>query len=398
MAKGWLISLAALAASPAGAQVTPIIDTPETALAEDAADYARRHSVAPEEALRRLRAQEASVPATDAIAAQYRDRFVGVSIEHGPEYRITVLLKGDEPVADTVIDAGGIPVPIRFRTGARATRAELVAALIEHQAAIRAALPRPPGLGVDPRTGELVVLTANASDAGEEFRDWAEELTGVPVRVRPLDRVDADASGEGGARLIGSNLGDPRRFVCTTGFAVTDGTRTGIVTAAHCPDQVQRIDPAGGPATPLDFVGQWGWSYQDVQVHTSAAIPTEPLFFADTGKTRLRPVAGERRRGSTRAGDVVCHRGETTGYSCNEVEFTDFAPAGDLCGGPCAPSWVAVNGPSCRGGDSGGPVFLGVTAFGIVKGASYRSADRGCNFYYYMAVDFLPPGWSLLTR
>ncbi len=99
---------------------------------------------------------------------------------------------------------------------------------------------------------------------------------------------------------------------------------------------------------------------------------------------------------ATRAGDYVCHRGETTGYSCSTVQLTDFAPAGDLCGGPCLPTWVAVAGPKCKGGDSGAPVFLGGTAFGMVKGGSYRP-DGSCAFYFYMSLDYLPPGWSLLT-
>ena len=98
-----------------------------------------------------------------------------------------------------------------------------------------------------------------------------------------------------------------------------------------------------------------------------------------------------------RAGDFVCHRGERTGYSCAEVELTDFAPAGDLCGGACTPTWVTVGGPTCRSGDSGGPVFIGTTALGLVKGASY-DAGGGCNFYYYMSTDFLPAGWSVLTQ
>jgi hypothetical protein len=56
---------------------------------------------------------------------------------------------------------------------------------------------------------------------------------------------------------------------------------------------------------------------------------------------------------------------------------------------------VTVTGPACKNGDSGGPVFLGATAFGILKGGNY-AADGRCNFYYYMSTDYLPPGWSLM--
>ena len=147
---------------------------------------------------------------------------------------------------------------------------------------------------------------------------------------------------------------------------------------------------------PLPFLGQWGWGYQDVQVNGSP-VTLPPAFWSDTAKTISRTVTGARSRDQTRAGDIVCHRGERTGYSCAEVWIPDFAPAGDLCGGACTPTWVAVRGPTCRSGDSGGPVFLGGTAYGIVKGGSYRGGDGSCAFYYYMSLDFLPDGWLLAT-
>jgi hypothetical protein len=79
------------------------------------------------------------------------------------------------------------------------------------------------------------------------------------------------------------------------------------------------------------------------------------------------------------------------------VALSDYAPPGTLCGGPCAPDWVAVRGADCGGGDSGGPVFSGDVAFGIMKGAAWDRNGK-CGFYYYMSLDYLPKGWSLVTR
>ncbi len=390
-------SLAAGIAAPAAAQVGPVppVQSADEALAQDAAEYARLMSIPQDEALRRLRAQEESVAATDRLQTAWRDRLAGMAIEHGPEYKIVLLLTGDAPVRDTLIRAAGMDIPVRFRTGAPATRDEIVAAIREHQAAIREAMPRPPGLGADPRTGELVVFSPGV-ELGSERRAELEArfaaLTGVPVRIDTAGAADLPLSIQGGARVIGPEAGGKRQY-CTAGFVVTDGARTGIVTAAHCPDTLTYRSPGGGEI-PLDYVGQWGWSYQDVQVHVSDAAQ-EPLFFADTAKSRLRRLTAARSRASTRAGDLVCHRGETSGYSCALVKMVDYAPPGDLCGGPCAAVWVAVEGPTCRGGDSGGPAFTGTTAFGIVKGASFDSSGR-CGLYYYMSTDYLPPGWSLL--
>jgi hypothetical protein len=286
-------------------------------------------------------------------------------------------------------------VPVVFRTGARATREQLAAAIEAQQAPIRASLKSAPGMGIDPRTGELVVVV-HALDLvreGEAALDARlEALTGVPVRIRQqgLEHKDAVA---GGARLEGPALAGGERAVCTTGFVVTDGARTGIATAAHCPDSL-RYGDALEKDVPLSFVGQWGWRFRDVQIHEGAGTE-RPIFYADPDKRAARRLVSWRNRTSTRAGDTVCHRGETSGYSCSQVDLVDYAPPGDLCGGPCAPVWVTVRGPACKGGDSGGPVFLGGVAFGMLKGASYARSGR-CDFYYYMSTDYLPEGWSLL--
>ena len=384
-----------LAAAPAAAKIAPAAPTVQTgveALAQDAAVYARLNGVGIDEAMRRLSAQEASVAATDRIQAIHRARLAGISIEHQPDYRIVVLLTGSEPVPDETVAVGGMTVPVAFRTGAAATRDQILAAITERRAAIRELAPRNRGMGLDPRTGELVLLLHSADDRAE-LKPELEALTGVPVRIRLLDGDNEDLGVEGGSRVEGKDPDNGRVYYCTTGFVVTDQARTGIVTAAHCPDSLSYRAPDGADI-PLEFVGQWGARYQDVQVHVTSAAQ-QPLFHADKERGAVRRLTSWRNRTSTRAGDAVCHRGETTGYSCSQVELTDFAPPGDLCGGPCDPTWVTVAGPTCRGGDSGGPVFSGTLAFGIVKGGNYSRSGR-CNFYYYMSTDYLPEGWSLL--
>ena len=121
-------------------QDTHIAQPPKTqteALADDAAQYAAQFGVFPSEALRRLRAQQASVAATDAIAQEFAARLAGISIEHSPEYRIVVLLTGPEPVPDRM--AAGIPIV--FRTGAKATRTQAILAMRQHLIDLRNELP-----------------------------------------------------------------------------------------------------------------------------------------------------------------------------------------------------------------------------------------------------------------
>ena len=388
----WILALLVLTfASAASAQP---VQTRSEALAEDAAQYAEQFGVDEAEALRRLKAQQDSVAVTDAIAREFAGRLAGISIEHRPEYRIIVLLTGSEPVADRT--AAGVPVI--FRTGAKATHAQAVAAMRRHLIDFRTDLPGARGAGYDQRTGEVVLLITPAEAAqfgADAIRTRAEEISGVPVRVVVNALIETNMSVDGGGLVEGVSSITKRRSRCTSGFVVTNGEINAITTAAHCPDQLTYIEPDGSSSPTLPMIGSWGLAYRDVQINGSANSP-EPLFYADRGAGSLREVETWRNLASTRAGDFVCHYGESSGYSCATVELTDYAPPGELCGGPCSPTWVTVRGPSCIPGDSGGPVFSGNVAFGIAKGINRNEAGQ-CDFYYYMSTDFLPPPWRLLT-
>ena len=385
-----------MAATDARAATPPRVQSTEEALAQDAGEYATAFHLTIDEAIRHIVAQDETLATTDAIGRAFADRLAGIAVAPGPDFAIDVLLTGNVPVPGRFVTAAGSVVLIRFHTGATATRAQMAEAIRLHQAEIRASLLRPPAFGVDQRTGTIVAVVGDsdiAREGVEPLRARLAAILGAPVRLRTVERPSVDTAAEGGARVVGVDPADGRRYACTTGFVVTDGQRTGIATAAHCPDELDYVD-GDGQRQPLAFVGQWGWGYQDVQVNASVE-PLAPIFFADTRKTGARTVTGARSLAGTRAGDYVCHRGERTGYSCAAVELTDFAPAGDLCGGACLPSWVTVAGPNCRSGDSGAPVFSGTRAYGIVKGGSYRR-DGACAFYFYMSTDYLPTGWALL--
>lgn len=388
-------------AAPAPAQVpvplaaSPVPQTPGQALAQDAASYAARYGLSPGEAVARLAALQASAEETERIRAAYRDRLVGISIEHRPALQIVVLLTGGEPVASRSIGAAGMAIPVVFRSGAPASGDDVSRAMLQRGPQLNALLPRARGMGLDPRTGELVMLIAAADAARLDLaalRLKAQAIAGVGVRFDLADRVD-DLSLAGGARVEGVQPADGRRYACTTGFAVTDGKRSGIATAAHCPDELTFLDPGGG-TMPLPFAEQWGARTQDVQINL-APPGQKGLFYADRRQGALRKLSGARSRLSTRGGEWLCHYGESSGYSCAEVELVNFAPPGALCGGACAPTWVTVRTHDCRSGDSGGPVFSGGVAYGITKGGSGGRSAR-CNFYFYMSTDFLPAGWRLL--
>ena len=226
--KAWSPLLLLLFASPVFGQP---VQTQAQSLADDATQYAAQFGVSPEEALRRLRAQQATVSATDSIAKEFAGRLAGISIEHSPNYRIVVLLTGSEPVADRTAE----DIPIVFRTGAKVTRSEAVAAMRRHLIDLRSELPGARGAGYDQRTGEVVLLVTQADAqrfGADGIRSRAEQLSGVPVRVIINDLIEQNMTVDGGSRIEGVSSVTGRRNRCTTGFVVTDGTETGIATAA----------------------------------------------------------------------------------------------------------------------------------------------------------------------
>ena len=228
--------------------------------------YAARFGVSPDEALRRLRAQQASVAATDAIRSEFASRLAGISIEHQPEYRIVVLLTGSDPVADR--SASG--VPIVFKTGARATREQAIAAMRAHLIDLRSELPGERGVGYDQRTGEVVLLVRNARRAEVRTRRdpgprrAAERRAGARGDQRP-SRAEY---GRRRRRLCLRANADGHRDRCTSGFIVTDGSRTGSRDRRALPRRA-RLPRPGRKRRPSAFAGQWGLAYQDVQINLS---------------------------------------------------------------------------------------------------------------------------------
>jgi hypothetical protein len=389
-----LLLLAAALAAPAAAQ--PIRLTPDQALAQDAERYAALFAISQDEALRRLRQQRASIAVTERLRVQYRDRLASITVEHRPVWSIVVRLTGRARPDDIVVAQGGEAIPVRFEEGAPSTRELALRILDAERRVLPGLVPGYHGAGVDPLTGGLIVIQRPGRDrrSAAKVQQALYDRLGLPVQVRRLDATLADSASIGGGRVEGTSA-DGRRWRCTTGFVVRDGEgRPGVTTAAHCPDELSWRGPTGEERR-LPLAEAWGAAHHDIQIHTGIGT-AEGLVFTDRDKSRVRPVTSWVTRPMTRPGDWLCLRGESSGYACSLVELTDFAPAGDLCAGLCAASWVTLAGPECRRGDSGAPIFSGTLAYGVLKGGAYL-AGGACAFSFYQSVDYLPGSWRLVT-
>jgi hypothetical protein len=186
----WL-SVAAWLGAAAAAQaeeprrVDPV-QPAQTARYPDAAEMARGSAITEAEATRRLRLQEVSAPHVSKLRREFADRLAGIYRDAEGDYRLVVRLKGDSPVLDRWIGSGRDRMRIQFLVGAPATLAETLEKVAASMPAIGAQLPGLMGIGVDERTGEVMLnvyaLGADV-DRARAAEPALERLLGHPVRI-----------------------------------------------------------------------------------------------------------------------------------------------------------------------------------------------------------------------
>lgn len=184
------------------------------------------------------------------------------------------------------------------------------------------------------------------------------------------------------------------------GFTVknSSGTR-GFLTAGHC-GNTQTYYESATISYSSNYQTEIRDADQDVQWHTT---PTHSVYAQFYAYSDLRTVTDTEPRSAQAVGDYVCHRGKATGYSCGNIESTNYQPTWtNACPGTtCSSVWIKVSGSSleCYPGDSGGPWFNAYTAYGIYKGQSSTGTTAAdCNWAVYMAINYVSGlGVSVLT-
>ncbi|HFF5137733.1 TPA: S1 family peptidase, partial [Acinetobacter baumannii] len=250
-------------------------------------------------------------------------------------------------------------------------------------------------------------------------------LTNVPLKVTttniPLRHSAAVRAAE--TMLMADSTTSTTFYNCTTGFNVKNAAGTKFATtAAHCKNYKITVDDrktTGNDNIALTFVGDFWNGSQDFQTMSlvSSTHTLNPEFFASDNV--VKTLTGRRTQGNTPVGTYVCHYGMKTGYSCGTVQSTAFKAFGtdNKCGpsgaGVCNATWVKVSGPTldCWGGDSGGPIFIGSVAAGLLSTATYQGtwsssmkgqgycggAAKPNGYMTYMSTDELyKEGYSLL--
>lgn len=92
-------------------------------------------------------------------------------------------------------------------------------------------------------------------------------------------------------------------------------------------------------------------------------------------------ISGKKARWNQPIGATVCKRGATTDRTCGTIQSKDYQPS--LIPSP-QPTYITTNMNACDG-DSGGSVFVGEEAWGMVVG----TFGVPCGTMWYMAANYI---------
>jgi|tagenome__1003787_1003787.scaffolds.fasta_scaffold20965399_5 hypothetical protein len=140
------------------------------------------------------------------------------------------------------------------------------------------------------------------------------------------------------------------------------------MTAGHCGNvNNYALTPNGATSYGTTFKREARSSIADLQWAVMNSRNALNSFYGSSASTPTTRVG----QGTATSGQLLCHRGKSTGYSCGNVTSTAYAPTyAGACPSACSAAFVRVEGSALAniGGDSGGPWFSGGYAYGIHKG------------------------------
>lgn len=362
------------------------------ALEKDAAAYAEAFNVSRSEALRRLRLQPAIGDLDKMLSQKWPETYAGLWITNGSNYEVKVGATGNLDGYRSLVKQtpfGNEVTVIQEEKSLRTLRSEHQAAIaylqdqnIDSESEVNVRQNRVDVFVHDksegvPSTNLLAPASAAISDLN---------FIEVPQFSQPF--VDMYA----GLRFVLTGRG----VYCTSAYTMYTASRTFVsTTAAHCEGT---LDHQGTPLTIVDR--NFGGSFDIEHVRGSGFVykpwarDNEPT---SGGTPYYREISRAYNRVDTPIGTWVCKYGQSLGHRCGELATRDFRPS-DFTGFPDrlnAPTFMRLDRVGttqiAAGGDSGGPVYMGHAALGLIHGGFTNNCGAAylCGDMIYMAANFM---------
>lgn len=307
--------------------------------------------------------------------------FAGLFIQHEPEYRVVArFTRSGENTLERYVRGGSLEGLVEAEP-ASATLAELRLAESDAARVARSAgIPADSAVHVGGNRVELMVTDRGSLQRALEAPRAALSEEVVVEEVEEL--AQPARSSVAGLRLFRFDF--PNFHWCTSGFTVRrDADTEGVLTAAHCTGEFVRDNSqatfrmhykSDGRLIFLPREGRRLYGSWDLEWHTTPGYDDQAVFFDGAS---YRNVTGLIRRTETGEGDLVCDYGRTTGYSCSQVGNVNFRPryVPEASATFIRTARPKSYGPLSDEGDSGGPVFNGSDAAGIISGSNNSKPD-----------------------
>lgn len=211
---------------------------------------------------------------------------------------------------------------------------------------------------IDAASNTVTVQVSQSAAADPRATGWLRTLAGYgdAVRVQQTDATFVTQSFLGGQAILNA-AGSGR---CTSAFNAVAGDRAVVITAGHCTDAISAWTDGFQFVGESDVAAFPGDDFGTIDVNDAFALDPRPAI---VNQGQFQPITGST---EVPVGSLVCKTGSTTGTTCGTVQAYDTTvvyPEGvvrgliqtDLCTQP---------------GDSGGSLFAGDQAQGIVSGGT----------------------------
>lgn len=201
--------------------------------------------------------------------------------------------------------------------------------------------------GIDPSTDQVVLTVSDAAPAAGAARLLTKAASfGDRVRVRRIAHSLTE-------QLFGGDELNSGEIICSSGFNVTKDGHKYVLTAGHCTKELP--DWSGvGPSVGSGFPGT---DYGLIANDSSAGPGVVDMH--NGSQQRISSFA------NAVVGAQVCKSGSSTGVTCGKVTAIDQTV--DYHDGKVVHGLIETNVHSAHG-DSGGALFNGTTALGMVSG------------------------------
>ncbi len=319
-------------------------------------------------------AQERLAGLADRLTNELGDRTAGTWIDPATgTLRVNVL---DDSAAARVRASGAEPQRVTHS----------LARLEQAQAALD--LPNAPvgvAWGVDvPSNGLVVSVPEGATDAKTEAFLVTARSLGVPVLVERVAGAAQPHAFYGGEAILASGGGR-----CTAGFITQSGSGTQyVVTAGHCTNISSSWSGDGqviGPTAASSFPGN---DYGAIRINNPAALDPRGAVLSNGA---VQDITGASR---VPVNSTVCKTGSTTGTTCGRVlryNVTVRYAEGTVY-------QLTETNVCTQPGDSGGPLFAGNRAQGVVSGGSTSGCGSSNFRSYHQPVDEILNRYGLTLR